>query len=189
MIGLGAKNRFCRDVLAKDTYDNDLPQRQVLSVCEHFSFRPMISFDCLNISTGLTPRVYFDRFFARYVTAEPFDPSLWAESFDLIICEDSYQEYADLSELTNRVYELLKPEGFCYLCGRVLAGKIPARLESPDGRFCCFSELAGAVSRFWIHDYGPLIEADPERFCCDDLQIDQPNDPLSPFVWVLTKMK
>ena len=182
-------------------FEKDLPRQKVLAVCEHFSFKPLISFDCLNISNHAETHVYFDRYFARYVNSRPFEGNLWDESFDLIICDNSYHRFQNFAALADEIYRLLKTGGFCYLSGYSLFALDQSEKTSKDKYYRIKKSLKKELSNFWIHDYTPLIKESPGTFNRCSVRSARergffarlPEKIFSSFynefVWVLTKKK
>ena len=95
----------------------DEPAEKVLTVCEHYSYRSLNSLYCLELIPGMDVRADDSRRFARLVRGEPFGDPDWDESFDLIICEHSYQAYPDFDILSEELFRLLAPGGFCFISG------------------------------------------------------------------------
>ncbi|MFZ5981006.1 MAG: methyltransferase domain-containing protein [Candidatus Zixiibacteriota bacterium] len=144
--------------------ESELTRERVLAVCEHFSFKPLISFTCLNLGDSSEPRVYFDRYFASYVNARPFEGNHRDETFDLIICDNSYQYFRDFVALADEFYRLLKTGGFCYFAGRTRGGKTSPDKNGPDRYYLSRRVLRKKLNDFWIHDYMPLIIENPAAF-------------------------
>ncbi|MBN1213544.1 MAG: methyltransferase domain-containing protein [candidate division Zixibacteria bacterium] len=182
-------------------FEKDLPRQKVLAVCEHFSFKPLISFDCLNISNRTETHVYFDRYFARYVNSRPFEGNLWDESFDLIICDNSYHRFQNFAALADEIYRLLKTGGFCYLSGYSLFSLDRTERTSKDKFYRTKKRLKKGLSNFWIHDYTPLIKESPGTFNRGSAGLLRKKGLVArlskrffssfynEFVWVLTKKK
>ena len=182
-------------------FEPDLSGARILAVCEHFSFRPLISFECLDFSEMSEPGGFFDRHFAQYVPARPFEDNHRDESFDLIICNDSYQYFQDFEALTDEIYRLLKTGGFCYFAGRTRGSKEPSDQNGAARYFRSKRVLAKKLNDFWIHDYMPLIKENPAAFKRENLLESALKGNMSgvirkiltpfedEFVWVLTKKK
>jgi hypothetical protein len=187
-----------------DRTDNrllEISRKKILSVCEHFSFRPLTTFNCLDISLDAEHSYGFGRYFDGYTQADPTDTDLPEEAFDLIICDNSYQSFDNLTLLADRLYCLMKHSGFCYFSGRANFLPGPFSLVNSAASYSQPSALKKTLSNFWIHDYTPLILENPAVFERDPDQIPgvlgvlpvslqrRVYPRLSEFVWVLTKKK
>ena len=145
--------------------------------------------------------VYFDRYFAKYISARPFEGHHWDESFDLIICDNSYQCFKDFEALADEIYRLLKTSGFCYFAGHTHAGSSPTDKDNAAKYFRTKRILRKKLNNFWIHDYMPLIKENPAAFKRDLPPSSVRKGDMSgvfkkmlapfgdEFVWVLTKKK
>ncbi len=197
----GVRSRAAGRNRLQQAYNTDLPRRQVLSVCEHFSFNPLITMDCLNVRpNGEEPHVYFDRYFARYITSDPFDMSLHDESYDLIICDQCYHRFDNPAHLADQIYRLLKPGGFCYLSGKTRMAPPRQRMAQGGGHLYLI-DLRRHFRNFWVHNYVPLIIENPVVFERTSLVKGgwrtllpvglrrRIYSRLTEFVWVLTKKK
>lgn len=179
----------------------DARRRKLLAVCEHFTTAPLVTLDCLDLTGSADKPFYMDRFFARYETARPFDSCFNDETFDLVLCADSYQKYDCLPALADEIYRLLKSGGFCYLSGRGFF--TPGRRDkTPGDKFYHTRRyLKKVFSDFWIHDYTPLIEENPGLFYDGYTPVERSGNIFSgflgwlnmsffsEFVWILTKKK
>lgn len=194
-------DRGGRPFIGRGSREQELAARKIVSVCEHFSFEPLISCNCLDISRTGQRLAGLERHFAACARTELIDQDLADESFDLIICDNSYQYFENLALLADRMYSLLKHSGFCYFAGR--SGLLPGGRRKGDGD-AVYRPLASVkknLSNFWIHDYTPLILENPAVFDRDPdsvigmsgllpLAVRKRIYPhLSEFVWVLTKKK
>ena len=181
--------------------EQELSARKIVSVCEHYSFTPLASCNCLDISRNGAVLAGLERHFAGCARTDLRDDILEDESFDLIICDNSYQHFEDLPYLADRMYSLMKHGGFCYFAGK--SSLFPGGSWKNDGDpvYRSISSLKKSLTYFWIHDYTPLIlenpavfERDPESMSVMSgivpLAVRKRIYPhMAEFVWVLTKKK
>ena len=181
--------------------EQELAARKIVSVCEHYSFTPLAKCNCLDISRDGEPPAGLDRHFAGYTRTDLRDDILDDESFDLVICDNSYQDFENLELLADRMYSLMKHGGFCYFAGK--SSLFPGGGWKNDNEpvYRPISSLKKSLSYFWIHDYTPLIIENPAVFERDPesmpgmsgivpLAVRRRIYPhMAEFVWVLTKKK
>ena len=177
---------------------SDLAGRQLLAVLEHYSTRPLEELKAYNLCAGKTEDPVLQGRFARYFSGEPDQINLPDESVDCIICHDSYQFFTDLDVVHDKLYRLLRPDGFCYYGGYSLSIPWSISKDSPATSYRSRRLLRKMLSDFWVHDYAGLIREHPAAF----MRIGQSNRlPLSnaafltrmagllsrQFTWVLTR--
>ncbi len=181
--------------------ERELAARKIVSVCEHYSFTPLAECNCLDINRNGEQPAGLVRHFSGYTRTDLRDEFLDDESYDLIICDNSYQYFEDPALLADRMYSLMKHGGFCYFAGK--SGLFPGGSRKGDGDsvYRPLSSLKKSLSNFWIHDYTPLILENPAVFERDPdsmpglsgivpLAVRKRIYPhMAEFVWVLTKKK
>jgi SAM-dependent methyltransferase len=179
----------------------EVDRQQILAVCEHFSFHPLASFDCLDIGEHAEGQAYFERYFSRYVFSRALEGDFSDESFDLIICDSIYHRVQNFTALADEIYRLLKTGGFCYFSGNGFPSPRDNEENLTENFHLTRRNLRKKLSNFWIHDYTPLIRENPQAFHGREKSSSAKRGFLGylkdiflstyygEFVWVLTKKK
>jgi ubiquinone/menaquinone biosynthesis C-methylase UbiE len=122
----------------------DIPSREkkadkVISVCRHFSHRPLGELVCLDLgaSTGIMTRRFAENFkkvialdldrnglfsgknYCRmnnieYLCSDGTSMALADNSVNIVICNQIYEHVDNQENLMSEIYRVLKEDGFCY---------------------------------------------------------------------------
>jgi len=122
----------------------DIPEREkkadkVISVCRHFSFRPLSKLVCLDLgsSTGImtdrfaqtfkevvaldvdkmglrSAKNYSNRRNLHYLCSDGTEIALRDNSVDVVVCNQIYEHLDNQANLMAEIYRVLRYDGFCY---------------------------------------------------------------------------
>ncbi|MFH2036353.1 MAG: class I SAM-dependent methyltransferase [Candidatus Zixiibacteriota bacterium] len=165
--------------------------RQVISVCNNFSFQPLNKLTCIDL--GLSTDIYRECYRENFgqviylddinkpagnrvsavrsgntvaLSSDMTELSLPDNSADVVICNQIYGRVNEPQQLMSEIYRVLKYGGFCYFSAENKF-RLVKREKSGKNKLKSLGNLKKLTNNFWRHDFTSLIICHPESFSAE----------------------